>query len=226
MQAASTPSVVTLYDTPRQGMPQESIELLLLEDSTFDATAIARNCSRTGLPIKVTVAEDLRTFRVVVRNGRFDMAFIDYDLPEGNGLTARDILRQSPSNADVPMVMITSVGRHDVAVAALKSGILDYVTKDHLDPDAVRDLVLRATDLPAHRQPEAMPSVMPADMLTDRIRQVLREELADLRDPALPLGSQLAMTLIGLNGQGIAVPDFAAMLEDDEAAFIFKTYSN
>ena len=57
----------------------------------------------------------------------FDMALIDYKMPELDGLqTLREIRKLYP---DLPVVMMTAYGTVETAVASMKEGALDYLTK-------------------------------------------------------------------------------------------------
>jgi len=57
----------------------------------------------------------------------FDIALIDYKMPELDGLqTLREIRRLYP---DLPVVMMTAYGTVETAVTTMKEGALDYLTK-------------------------------------------------------------------------------------------------
>jgi two-component system NtrC family response regulator len=100
---------------------------------------------------KILIAEDEKTQRDLlegflkkegfsvdpVTNGRealqklegdfFDIALIDYRMPALDGLqTLREIRRLYP---DLPVVMMTAYGTVETAVASMKEGALDYLTK-------------------------------------------------------------------------------------------------
>ena len=57
----------------------------------------------------------------------YDLALIDYKMPELDGLkTLKEIRRLYP---DLPVVMMTAYGTIETAVASMKEGALDYLTK-------------------------------------------------------------------------------------------------
>jgi two-component system NtrC family response regulator len=100
---------------------------------------------------KILIAEDEKTQRDLlegflkkegfsveaVANGRealqkiekdyFDVVLVDYKMPELDGLhTLREIRKLYP---DLPVVMMTAYGTVETAVASMKEGALDYLTK-------------------------------------------------------------------------------------------------
>ncbi len=63
-----------------------------------------------------------------------DIALVDLDLPDGHGM---DLRRDGHISPDVPMVVITGHATVESAVAALRQGVVDYLTKP-LDPTELR----------------------------------------------------------------------------------------
>jgi PleD family two-component response regulator len=214
---------------PMQSVPShagpDSINVLVLDDSRFDAERIARQCRQTDLPVVVEAVEDIDGYARALATRRFDLIFVDYLMPEVDGLQACKLLRENgASNAGCPVVMVAGAGRHDVAVQAMKSGCIDYVTKDEIGSGLIRDLLLRSVGAVA----EFTRETIRADLETHRqeIHQVIRDALREL----LPLHVEARETArvraelenLGLVEPGVGRAAWDDILASDYAGFDFK----
>ncbi len=83
-----------------------------------------------------------------LENEYFDVIVSDYKMPEINGLEFLGAVRRNEKSADIPFVLFTGVGGHEVVEEALNNGAERYVTKRgnpatqcNLLAQAIRDLV-------------------------------------------------------------------------------------
>lgn len=98
-----------------------------------------------GMGLQVDVAADLAEARGLLGQHRYSLCLTDMRLPDGNGL---DLVQQiSAQGVDVPVAVITAYGSAENAVAALKAGAFDYLTKP-VGLDALRTLVRSALRVP------------------------------------------------------------------------------
>jgi two-component system response regulator PilR (NtrC family) len=80
-----------------------------------------------------------------LKEGRFDLCLTDMRLADGEGL---ELVRHIAAlGADLPVAVITAFGSTDNAVAALKAGAFDYVSKP-VGLEQLRALVKSALSLP------------------------------------------------------------------------------
>jgi len=128
-----------------QPVPQESrgqaIRVLLVEDSEDDAL-LALDALRGGgfepSAQRIASAAEMRT---ALGETTWDLILSDYRLPEFNALDAFAIYREF--GLDIPFVIVSGVIGEETAVAAMKAGVHDYVSKDNLarlGPAARREL--------------------------------------------------------------------------------------
>ncbi len=81
----------------------------------------------------------------LLQSGRYDLCLTDMRLPDGDGV---ELVRFIGAQfADLPVAVITAFGSTENAVAALKAGAFDYLTKP-LSLDQLRVLVKSALSLP------------------------------------------------------------------------------
>ena len=74
-------------------------------------------------------AGSLQQARALAGNGGFDLAILDVNLPDGNGLELCRWLGGQPSGTDVPVLMLSAEQDVRTKVAGFESGAVDYVTK-------------------------------------------------------------------------------------------------
>lgn len=123
----------------------DNIRVLYAEDDPADRELTLHHLRRSAPDIQVRVASTGQETLEALRDEAFDVVLLDYRLPDVDGLQLlRDVLSAAPN---VPVLMVTGSGDHEVAVAALKTGAMDYVIKKpgHLDrlPSAIREALSR-----------------------------------------------------------------------------------
>src|SRR5437762_11626250 len=85
-----------------------------------------------------------------LQDRQYDLCLTDMRLPDGDGL---ELVRHIGANCgDLPVAVITAFGSTENAVAALKAGAFDYLTKP-LSLEQLRTLVKSALSLPQKTAP-------------------------------------------------------------------------
>jgi PAS domain S-box-containing protein len=75
----------------------------------------------------VVTAANCTDGRVQFANGTFDLILLDYNLPDGDGISLAKEFQANSS--DIPVVLITAQGSEKVAAEALGAGVSAYVIK-------------------------------------------------------------------------------------------------
>ena len=138
-------------------MGSQSLLLLILEDEAAHAQAIVRSLAESDPSIEVRVAHCLREYFEALAERSPDIALLDLNLPDGNKMEALNLVSE---DNPFPVLVMTSCGNEDVAVAAMKAGALDYLVKSpemfaHVSRTVNR--VLREWNLiKAHKAAEAL----------------------------------------------------------------------
>ena len=139
-------------------------------------------------------------------NRAFDLCLTDMNLPDGSGF---DLLRHiSERHPDLPVAMITAHGNMESAVAAMKAGAFDFVSKP-VDLSSLRTLVASALKLRSRASDSENHTDMQTRLLGDsaameQIRRLI-DKLARNQAPVFVTGEsgtgkELAARLIHAQG--------------------------
>ncbi|KAJ53177.1 DNA-binding response OmpR family regulator [Clostridium tetanomorphum] len=103
-----------------------------------DDKAIARNLALLlrSEGFAVTHAPTRSEALAVLAGNKFDLAFIDISLPDGNGFTVCTEIKETQ---DIPVIFLTASGDEASVVTGLNIGADDYITK----PFRPRELIAR-----------------------------------------------------------------------------------
>lgn len=184
----------------RSPAPRESV-VLVVDDEPDIRELLELTLIKMG--IGVVVAGSVGEARERLRETRFDLCLTDMRLPDGEGL---DLVRHIATlGFDLPVAVITAFGSAENAVAALKAGAFDYVSKP-VGLEQLRALVKSVLSLPERASSRQLES---QSLLGDSppLRQV-RELVGKLARTQAPVyvsgesgsGKELAARLIHCNG--------------------------
>lgn len=121
--------------------------MLIVEDDTTIRVTLQKFFVRLGY--NVDVADCAASALKQVRTRRYRLILLDLHLPDGNGLDLIGKFREL--DEDTLVVIMTAFPEVRTAVATLKAGAYDYITKP-FDLDDMRELVGRAVETSRLRQ--------------------------------------------------------------------------
>lgn len=123
--------------------PNALLNILHLEDSAQDHQLVCRTLDKAGFSYSIARVETLAAFCKLAASGTFDVILADYRLP---GFTALDAWLTLPSDADrPPFILLSGAIGEAAAVAAIQTGISDYLHKDDLS--RLERVILRALEV-------------------------------------------------------------------------------
>ncbi len=124
------------------------VNILHLEDSTADHQLVCRTLDKTGFSYSITRVETLGAFSELAASTAFDVILADYRLP---GFTAVDAWLALQAGGDrPPFILLSGAIGEAAAVAAIQTGISDYLHKDNLSQ--LERVILRSLDVHRTRQ--------------------------------------------------------------------------
>jgi two-component system NtrC family response regulator len=171
------------------------LDILVVEDERFQREMLRDFLAKEGH--RVQEAESGEKALKILGASSFDLLLLDFRMPGMNGL---ELLREAKRlNPEIDAVIITAYGTIETAVAAMKAGARDYITKP-IDLDELLILIERSAD---HRR-------------LVKENQILRREIKarGVTSDAIRYKSQKMAELINLAGR--IAPSQATVLIEGE----------
>jgi len=115
------------------------LRVLIVDDDEVDRMAVRRALRVTGSMLDFTEAVDAKSAIAILTSVElkekvpFDCIFLDYRLPDQNGLAVLKILREIGIRS--PLVVLTGQGDEQIAVEVMKAGATDYLPKSSVSTD-------------------------------------------------------------------------------------------
>lgn len=204
----------------------QGIKALVLDDSVFDRRRIRRIGNDTQLGIVMDEISSIEALDPVLDQDRFDVVLIDYNLPGGDGIEALMRIRRHEVNGDCPAIMVTGDDKSDVAVKALKMGCSDYIAKDRMTAERLRQSIIGAIEKAVNREDRGRSPIRDSERLASavmakyasvvqpKLARVIRE-MRSLRKSAGAPGGKAADELERIERQCIQI--WAALLDPKTA---------
>jgi DNA-binding NtrC family response regulator len=150
-------------------------KLLIVDDELTVRDSLGKWFHEEGY--EVGTAENAKDALTRLAESRWDVALLDIKMPGTDGIELQRRMHEIDPNLIV--IVMTGYASVETAVAALKNGAYDYVTKP-LDPDEIAHLVKRAL---SHKKTEE-----------ENVR--LREAVAEVARPEEIVGQSVAMSRV------------------------------
>ena len=137
-------------------MSKTKNQILIVDDEPDIREVLELTLGRMNLETRS--AANVDEAKHLLAEFKFDLCLTDMRLPDGNGI---DLVRFIQENYPyLPVAVITAFGNMETAVAALKAGAFDFVSKP-LDLNDLRNIVRSALRV-GHSATAATPSSVPA----------------------------------------------------------------
>lgn len=194
--------------TPMQTppFPVQIASILIVDDQRFDRSRLRRMCGSLGFNTHIDEAESLGALRDRLKKDRFDLILLDHHLTDGTGLEGVDIIRADTVNHSAATVMVTGTEQAEVAVQAFKLGISDYLSKEALSLETLRQVAVNAME---KSNPERGGTFKSAKQIRpqDDLRSFSRECARDIK----PIVSRMMRQMRELREQDTLTADEAAL---------------
>lgn len=110
---------------------QSPLHILIIEDSEDDALLLG-NCFRhAGYALDYQRVENREATRTALQAHTWDAVLSDHSMPSFSAMGALDLMHQL--GHDLPFIIVSGVMDEEAAVAAMRAGAHDFLSKDRLD---------------------------------------------------------------------------------------------
>ncbi len=185
---------------------QNNLTILIVDDDEDDIFLIRQDleeglrdiCFRADYTTHFSEAE------VMVAKKSYDLCLFDYRLGEKTGLQLIESIRKAGYQS--PVIILTGHGAEDLAVAALRAGATDYLSKAKLTPDTISASVRYALEL--HKKEEQRKKAEEALRISEEEKALILNSTLDLviyhdTDLKVLWANQTAASSVGETTEGI-----------------------
>lgn len=124
---------------------EETVKILVVDDDEVDRMLVKRSLLSAGVKTQLLEATNCAEAIAIVQQQTFDCIFLDYLLPDGDGLGLVQQIRAL--DITTPLVVLTGQGDERIAVEVMKAGAADYISKARLSPESLYQTLRQAVRL-------------------------------------------------------------------------------
>lgn len=137
------------------------LKILVIDDDEIDRMAVRRSLIKAGFHVHIVEAENCSEAIAYLQETAFDCAFLDYRLPDQDGLSLVQHVRQL--GIRIPLVVLTGQGDEEIAVDLMKAGASDYLVKSRVSSDNLARVLRNAM--------RVYQAELEADLANQRLRE-------------------------------------------------------
>jgi len=173
-----TPKLVALSSVVDQPARPRPLHALVVEDNRINQTVAVRRLEKCGCTVDVVENGQFAVRRV--QEQRFDVVFMDCQMPVMDGYEATRQIRRRPEHAGLPIVAMTANAMEGDRERCLEAGMTDYLSKP-LQPAALAAVL---DGLRRMKDPQPQPStVVPHGVFDEAaIRSLFDDDVEAMRN--------------------------------------------
>ena len=175
--------------------------ILVIDDDQSIAELVKVNLDLLGH--QVTIAHDGIKGLALAQQNTPDLIVLDVMMPDLDGFTVCQRLRQNPATRDIPVLMLTALGMTKDKVSGFDAGADDYLVKPFEIPELqvrVRALLRRAGSVP---DSTTLPEILTAGEIT-LIPENLQAKVNDRVVKLTPTEFEILHCLMQHHGQTVS----------------------
>jgi len=114
-------------------------KILIVEDDKFLRELIARKLTQENFEVIEAIDGEEGLKRI--RDDKPDLILLDLILPGVDGFEVLSKLKEDPTLASIPVIILSNLGQREDIEKGLKLGAIDYLVKAHFTPNEIVDKV-------------------------------------------------------------------------------------
>jgi two-component system, sensor histidine kinase and response regulator len=198
---------------------EEPLKILIVDDDEVDRMAVRRALMASGLRVELTEACSCAEAIATLATRPFDCAFLDYRLPDRDGLALVQLIREQGVHS--PLIMLTGQGDEQIAVELMKAGATDYLSKSHISPERLAKTLLNAMRVHQAEQQAALANQQLQESYALLIQT--NQELEQQRQQIQTQNLQLQKSIAEREQMALQQEDFIAHLTHDLRTPLFAS---
>ena len=117
-------------------------KILIVEDDKFLRELIARKL--TAENYEIIEAVDGEEGLKKIKETKPDLVLLDLILPGTDGFEVLSRIKEDPSLASIPVIILSNLGQREDVERGMKLGAVDYLVKAHFTPNEIVEKVKQA----------------------------------------------------------------------------------
>ncbi|MFZ8803071.1 MAG: response regulator [Candidatus Calescibacterium sp.] len=110
------------------GLPPKEIKILLVDDQPLIRKIVRDILAQLGY-MNVEEAENGQDALEKLKAKKFDLIFLDWNMPIMQGIDVLRELRKMPAYKDTPVIMLTAEAEKEKVLTAIQEGVTNYIVK-------------------------------------------------------------------------------------------------
>jgi two-component system chemotaxis response regulator CheY len=110
------------------GLPPKEIKILLVDDQPLIRKIVRDILAQLGY-MNVEDAENGQDALEKLKAKKFDLIFLDWNMPVMQGIDVLRELRKMPAYKDTPVIMLTAEAEKEKVLTAIQEGVTNYIVK-------------------------------------------------------------------------------------------------
>ena len=201
---------------------QRNLRLLIVEDSEDDALLLLHRFRSAGYTVRYQRVDNAPDMRIALQSQVWDAVLSDHRMPSFNANAALTLMQSL--DHDLPFIIVSGMIDEDTAIAAMRAGAHDYLSKDKLDrlvPAVERELreASNRAERRSAREAEQESEARYRTLATNLPGMVFQLRLEQDR-PLLTYASEGCMLLLALHPEQVCADAslFTRMIEAEDRA--------